>query len=104
MHIQKELAEKIVQLRHILSEMKALVEWWKLKAFENSHNPSTRFYFSDDTQQELSNKYSSFLSVSAEVHRTLQNKDCTPGKTQIIKELKTLYCQLYYLGTDVRVY
>ena len=51
MHIQEELAEKLMQLKDILSEMKALIEWWKLKAFENSHNPSTRLFFSDDTQQ-----------------------------------------------------
>ncbi|MHC4333331.1 MAG: hypothetical protein ACYSUV_06205 [Planctomycetota bacterium] len=104
MHVQKELSEKLIQLKDILSEMKALVEWWKLKAFENSRNPSARLFFSDDIQQQLSSKYGRFLLVSADIKRILQNKDCSCKKTQIIKELNKLYCQLHYLGTDVRVY
>lgn len=104
MHIQKELAKELVQLKDILSEMKALIEWRKLRAFENSFNPSTRLFSGDDTQQELSSKYSRFLSVSAEINHILQNTTCSPVKAQIIKELNKLYCQLHHLGTNVRVY
>ena len=104
MHRQKELTEKLSWLKAILSEMKALIEWQKLKAFENSRNPSQRLLFSDDTPQQLTQRYGRFLSISAEINHMLKTNIHLTGRPSITKELKNLHCQLYYLGTDVRVY
>ncbi|MDD5458118.1 MAG: hypothetical protein PHF37_01825 [Phycisphaerae bacterium] len=104
MHIEKELSEKLSQLKTILSEMKALLQWQKLKAFENSRNPSTRLVFSDDTPQQVSSNYSNFLSLSAQIDHILRTNHHIAKRVSIVKELDKLYCQLYYLGTDVRVY
>lgn len=104
MHTQQELTEKLSQLKGILSEMKALIEWQKLKAFENSRNSSSRLLFSNDTPQQLSNKYGRFLSVFTEIDHILNTNAHLVKQPSIIKELNTLHCQLHYLGTDVRVY
>ena len=104
MHIQQELAEKLSQLKDILSEMKALIEWQKLRAFESSGNPSGQLLFSDNTPQQLSNKYGRFLSISTEIDHILKMNAHLVKQSSIIKELNKLHCQLYYLGTDVRVY
>lgn len=104
MHLQKDLTGKFLQLKDILSEIKALLEWQKLKAFENSCNPSRRLLFSDDTSRQLSNQYNRFLSVSAEIDHILKTNTRLVKQSPIIKEYDKIYWQLYYLGTDVRVY
>ena len=104
MPIQKELTEKLSRLKEILSEMKALIEWQKLRVFENSRNPSRQLLFSNDTPQQLSNYYCQFLCTSAEIDYILKTNAHFAKRSLIIKEFHTLYCQLYYLGTDVRVY
>jgi len=104
MHLQKDLTGKILQLKDILSEMKALLEWQKLKVFEDTRNPSRQLLFSDDTSRQLSNQYNRFLSVSAEIDHILKTNTRLVKQSPIIKEYDKIYWQLYYLGTDVRVY
>ena len=104
MHIDKQLSEKLSQLKDILSEMKTIIEWRKLKAFENSLHPTRRIIFSDDTGQQLMSKYSNFLSVCAEIDHILKTNGHIIRRSSIIKEFNKLYYEFYYLGTDVRVY
>lgn len=104
MYPQKELEEKLFQLKNILSEMKALLEWQKLQIDENRRNPLRQLLFGDDTPQQLSNYYCQFLSVSAEMEHILKTNVHFTKRSSILKQLNKLHCQLYYLGTDVRVY
>ena len=104
MHLQKDLTGKFLQLKDILSEIKALLEWQKLKVFEDTRNPSRQLLFSDDTSRQLSNQYNRFLSVSAEIDHILKTNTRLVKQSPIIKEYDKIYWQLYYLGTDVRVY
>ena len=104
MYPQKELEVKLFQLKDILSEMKALLEWQKLKVFENTRNPSRQLFFSDDTPQQLSHYTCQFYSVSAEIELVLKANTHFAKRSSILKELNKRHCQLYYLGTDVRIY
>ena len=104
MQISQQLAEQILKLKNIGSDMKALIEWQKLKAFERTHNPSTNLFFHDDTRQQLFSLYNSFLAVFAKINDILKDNVHLLKYTLLTKELNRLYAEIYYLGTDVRVY
>jgi len=104
MPIPKELQAKLSRLKDILSEMKALLEWQKLRVYETTHNPSIRLFFHNDTTQQLSNRYAQFLFIRSEIDRILKTTPYVVKHSAILKDLHALYAQFYYLGTDVRVY
>jgi len=101
---QQELNVKLLELKDLLSDMKALLEWQKLKVYENTHNPSLRLFFGDDAVHQLADKYALFLSVSTQISQCLKNQGRSVKRSQLAKELHKLCAQFYYLGTDVRVY
>jgi hypothetical protein len=107
MSSKKELFSCLSKIRSILSESKALLEWQKLKFFERSLNPSSKVFFQENTHQELLSKYCSFMALYQQVNLALQDKriNLSQNKRAVIKkELKKLYLQFYYLGSDVRIY
>jgi hypothetical protein len=105
MNQHQQLITKLAELRKILDDAKATLEWHKLRVFETNLNPSTNVFFRDDTIQQLKDKQINFWSLSADIHTTMQSKSISGNKySEIKKEFTRLCMQFYYLGSDVRVY
>ncbi len=105
MNKEQQLVIQLSQIKNILEDAKAILEWHKLKVFETSRNPSNKVFLQDDTIQQLSDKQMNFWSLSANIHATLQSKIISRGKySEYKKEFSRLCMQFYYLGSDVRVY
>ena len=97
----------IKTLKGLLEEMKALLEWQKLKYLESKHQSGRLLLSYEQIQQDLTDKYCGFLGVWSQMQATLNDpKDNTnkSKKQKIVKELNKLRSQLHYLGTNVRVY
>ena len=58
---EQDLQAAIAELKSILEDMKALLEWHKLKGFEAKQRLVTNLRFYDTTLNDLNNKYSEFL-------------------------------------------
>ena len=105
MNQEQRLVTQLSQLKDILDDAKAILEWHKLKVFETNLNPSTKVFFRDDTSQQFAEKQINFWSLSADVHTTMQSKSISGNKySEYKKEFTRLCMQFYYLGSDVRVY
>lgn len=104
MNIQK-LRTGIIELKGILEEMKALLEWHKLRRFESTQRPSSNLQFHDTTLNDLDNKYASFLLLASQIHAELDSSNIPQDNYRITKkEFIKLELQAYYLGSDVRIY
>jgi hypothetical protein len=105
MNHRQQLAAKLAELKNILEDAKATLEWHKLKVFETSLNPSNKVFLQDDTIQQLEDKKMNFWSLSANIYTTLQSKTISGNKySEYKKEFTRLCAKFYYLGSDVRVY
>jgi hypothetical protein len=105
MNQQQQLAAKLAELKKILNDAKATLQWHKLKVFETSLNPSTKVFLKDDTSCQFAEKQINFWSLSTDIHTTMQSKTISGNKySEIKKEFTKLCMQFYYLGSDVRVY
>ena len=103
----QQLTAQLMQLKNILEDAKAILEWHKLKVFETNLNPSSKVFFQDDTFQQLTDKQAAFLLLWAETNMLLQDKAINLSqdeKYKFQKELNKLSLQFYYLGSDVRIY
>ena len=102
-----DLKADLKALRQILQEMKELLAWQQLKHIEAKQRSISGIRFFDTTSTDLLDKYSSFLSISMQMHHILDK-----GKTKITKaeqsrvksELMTMEYQVHYLGSGVRVF
>jgi hypothetical protein len=95
------------ELKNIIADAKAILEWYKLKVFEKSSNPSSRIFLQDDTPQQLTDKQAAFQTLWIEITILLQDKTINLSRDKRIefqKELNKLSLQFYYLGSDVRIY
>lgn len=105
MNHRQQLVAKLAELKKILDDAKATLEWHKLKIFETSLNPSTKVFLQDDTSQQFAEKQINFWSLSANIHTIMQSKTISGNKySEYKKEFTRLCMQFYYLGSDVRVY
>ena len=97
----------MIQLKNIIEDAKAILEWHKLKVFETNINPSLKVFFQDDTLQQLMDKQVVFQTIWIKTNMLLQDKPVNfsqDKKYEFQKELNKLYLQFYYLGSDVRIY
>ena len=107
MNQNRQLTAQLIQLKNILDDAKAILEWHKLKVFEKNSNPSLKLFFQDDTAQQLMDKQAAFQTAWIETTMLLQDKSINIGKDErgeFQKELNKLSMQFYYLGSDVRIY
>ncbi|MFA6175327.1 MAG: hypothetical protein WC765_01965 [Phycisphaerae bacterium] len=105
MNKEQRLVTQLSQIKNILEDAKAILQWHKLRVFETSLNPSNKVFLQDDTIQQLEDKKMNFWSLSANIHTTLQSKTISGNKySEYKKEFTRLCMQFYYLGSDVRVY
>ncbi len=107
MNQNRQLIAQLIQLKNILEDAKAILEWHKLKVFEKNSNPSLRLFFQDDTFQQLTDKQAAFQMLWAKTSMLLQDKTkkLSRGKKyEFQKELNKISLQYYYLGSDVRIY
>jgi hypothetical protein len=105
MNQQQQLTAKLAELKKILDDAKATLQWHKLRVFETGLNPSTKVFLQDDTSRQFAEKQINFWSLSADIHAIMQSKTIS-GNTysEYKKEFTRLCMQFYYLGSDVRVY
>ena len=107
MNQNQQLTAQLIQLKNILDDAKAILEWHKLKVFEKNSNPSLKLFFQDDTFQQLTDKQAAFQMLWAKTSMLLHDKtiNLSRGKrNEFQKELNKISLQYYYLGSDVRVY
>jgi hypothetical protein len=107
MNQNRQLTAQLIQLKNILDDAKAILEWHKLKVFEKNSNPSLKLFFQDDTFQQLTDKQAAFQMLWAKTSMLLQDKTIKLSrgkKYEFQKELNKISLQYYYLGSDVRVY
>lgn len=76
-----DLKAELKTLRQILQEMKALLAWQQLKHSEVRQISISGIRFFDTTNADMLDKYSSFLSISLQIHHILDE-----GKTKITKD------------------
>jgi hypothetical protein len=107
MNQEQRLVTQLSQLKDILEDAKAILEWHKLKVFEKNSNPSLKLFFQDDTPQQLMDKRAAFQMAWIETTLLLQDKAINISqdeRSKFQKELNKLSMQFYYLGSNVRVY
>ena len=107
MNQNRQLTARLIQLKNILDDAKAILEWHKLKVFEKNSNPSSKLFFQDDTAQQLMDKQAAFQMLWAKTSMLLHDKkiNLSRGKKyEFQKELNKLSLQFHYLGSDVRIY
>jgi hypothetical protein len=107
MNQEQRLVTQLSQLKDILEDAKAILEWHKLKVFEKNSNPSLKVFFQDDTFQQLTDKQGAFQMLWARTSMLLKDKAIKLSQNKrykFQKELNKLSLQFYYLGSDVRIY
>jgi hypothetical protein len=103
----QQLTDHLIQLKDILNDAKAIIEWHKLKVFEKNSNPSLNVFFQDDTFQQITDKQAAFQLLWAETNMLLHDKAIKLSQDkryEFRKELNKLSSQFFYLGSDVRIY
>lgn len=102
----RQIAVQLEQLKRIIEDSKAIIEWHKLKIFETNLNPSSKVFFQNDTPQQLMDEQAAFQSAWIKTTMLLQDKKINISQSKIVKfqkELNKLSLQFYYLGSDVRI-
>ena len=104
---EAELGAGLQRLKQLLEQMKALLAWQKLKLIEATQRPIMNIRFNDTTYMDLMDRYSSFLTVSTQIHRILDENNAKISKAEqsrIKSELLTIEYQVYYLGSGIRFF
>ncbi len=107
MNHKQQLTTQLIQLKNILDDAKAVIEWHKLKVFEWNINPSLKVFFQDDTFQQLTDKQAGFQMLWARTSMLLEDKTINLSHDERVnfqKELNKLSIQFYYLGSDVKIF
>ena len=95
------------RLKQLLEQMKALLAWQKLKLIEATQRPIMNIRFNDTTYIDLMDRHSSFLTVSTQIHRILDENNAKISKAEqgrIKSELLTMEYQVHYLGSGIRFF
>jgi hypothetical protein len=101
------LATQLSQLKQIIEDAKAILEWHKFRVFEINSNRSLKVFFHDDTFQQLTDKQAAFRMLWVRTNTLLQDKTINLSRDkrcEFQRQLNTLYLQFFYLGSDVRIY
>ncbi len=107
MNKEQQLVTQLSQIKNILDDAKAILEWHKLKVFERNSNPSLNVFFQDDTFRQFTDKQAAFQLLWSETNMLLHDKTIKLSQDKRLefrKELNKLFSQFFYLGSDVRVY
>ncbi len=104
MDTQQQLSSCLAELKRIVDDSKAIIEWHKLMVFEKRTNPSARVFFNDNTMAELTDKQAHFQSVWIQADELLSRLNQNSRKIEFQRQLHKLAMQFYYPGSDVRVY
>jgi hypothetical protein len=94
-------------LKQLLEQMKAMLAWQRFKLSEAKQRPIMNIRFTDMTYIDLMDRYSSFLTVSTQIHRILDKdnaKISKAEKSRIKSELLTMEYQVHYLGSGIRFF
>lgn len=105
--IESELIAQLQRLHHILEEMKALLAWQRLKYAESRQRAVSAIRFNNTTKTDLTDEYSSFHSISMNMHRILDDNNAKITRTyreRINSQLTKIECQAYCLGSPIRIY
>lgn len=95
------------RLKQLLEQMKALLAWQKLKLIEATQRPIMNIRFNDTTYIDLMDRYTSFLTVSTQIHHILDENNAKISKAEqsrIKSKLLTMEYQVYYLGSGIRFF
>jgi len=104
---EAELEAGLKRLKELLKQMKALLAWQRFKLCEAKQRPIMNIRFNDMTYMDLMDRYSSFLTVSTQIHRILDENNAKiskAGQGRIKSELLTMEYQVYYLGSGIRFF
>jgi hypothetical protein len=107
MDATEQLTIQINGLKDIITKIKAILEWQKLSIFEKNLNPSSQFFFQEDTFQQFIDKQAAFQSLWMKTTILLHDTAISLSQNQRLqyfKELNKLYLQFHYLGSGVKVY
>jgi len=107
MNQEQRLVTQLSQLKDSIEDAKAILEWYKLKVFEKSSNPSLKVFLQDDTFQQLTDKQAAFQLLWSETNMLLHDKTIKLSQNKrykLQKKLNKLSLQFFYLGSDVRIY
>ncbi len=102
-----ELQKSLRYLAELMDNMKALIEWQRLKQIEAYCNRGSSLRFYDSTGEQLFDKYNDFLFEASWLRKQLRRyKNQIPPKEfqSMTSQLNKLLAKLYYLGTEVRIY
>ncbi len=104
---EAELEAGLQSLKQLLEQMKALLAWQRFKISEAKQRSIMNIRFNDTTYMDLMDRHSSFLAVSTQMHRILDENNTTISKAEqsrIKSELLTMEYQVHYLGSDIRFF
>jgi hypothetical protein len=102
---KQALQPSLKELQGVLNDMKALLEWHKLKQFEAQQGPTSALRFHDTTWADLNNRYFSFLSLALQIHAAIAKKTADGNRfNNIKKQLTKIELQAYFLGSGIRFY
>ena len=99
--------KSIEQLENLHSQMKAVLEWKKVRNEEVGRNPSLRLPFYDTSVRELADLKSKFFFDSIRLRQVLEEQNAKlpdDHSRQLINKLTSLEQQVHYLGSNIRVY
>ena len=93
------------ELHDLVEQMKAALQWQKLKLMEQSRLHLSSLYFPDTTAQQVMDLRSRFHSVAFRLHQFLNKEDIPEStKNKILKKLSRLELEQQYLGSGIRFY
>ena len=79
---EAELEAGLQHLKQLLEQMKAMFAWQRLKLSEAKQRPIMNIRFNDTTYIDLMDRYSSFLTVSTQIHRILEENNAKISKAE----------------------
>lgn len=99
--------KSIEQLENLHSQMKAVLEWKKLRMEEVYRNPSLKVPSYDTSLRQLVDLKSKFFFNSMRLREALLDKNAASPDAhsrQLINKLTSLEQQVHYLGSNIRFY
>jgi hypothetical protein len=102
---EPDLQVGLKELKQSLQKIKALLAWEQMKQAETRPETAPSFRIRDDTEEDLRNEYSHFLSLSGQIHSILNDASRAIAGTErqtFRKELARIERQIYGLNLSQR--
>jgi hypothetical protein len=102
---EPDLQAGLKGLKHSLQRIKAFLVWEQLKQTETRPETAPSFRIQDDTEEDLRNEYSHFLSLSVQIHSILNDASRAMGDTErqtVQRQLARIERQMYGLNLGQR--